>query len=101
MTTRPATTCFPRLSWEAGQYIKDPMSITLPEDWDSDGLIVFLGFWQEDDRMPVTGPSDHDNRARALEIKVERREPVVPQQKAPYADIKPQLDGKLDDAVWW
>jgi hypothetical protein len=93
-------TLFPASSWEAGQYIRDPMSITLPDDWDSDGLIVFLGFWQEDDRMPVTGPSDHDNRARALEIKVERREPVVPQQKAPFADAKIELDGKLDEPIW-
>ena len=93
-------TMFPASSWEAGNYIKDPMTITLPDDWDSDGLVVFLGFWQEDDRLPVTGPSDHDNRARALELKVERREPVVPQQKAPYASAAITLDGKFDEPVW-
>lgn len=93
-------TLWPASSWEAGTYVKDPIAVTLPEDWDSDGLIIFLGFWQEDDRMPVTGPSDHDNRARALELKVERREPVVPEQHAPYLANGLTLDGKLDDAAW-
>jgi hypothetical protein len=93
-------TLFPASSWEAGAYIRDPMSITLPDDWDSDGLVIFLGFWQEDDRMPVTGPSDHDNRARALELKVERREPVVPEQHASFASTPPKFDGKLDDELW-
>jgi len=93
-------TMFPASSWEAGQYIRDPMTITLPEDWDSDGLIVFLGFWQDEDRMPITGPSDHENRARALELKVERREPVTPEIRAPRASSAPKLDGKLDEAVW-
>ena len=93
-------TMFPASSWEADSYVRDPMTITLPEDWDSDGLVVFLGFWQDEDRMPVTGPSDHDNRARALELKVERKEPVVPEIHAPFAGEPVKLDGKLDDAVW-
>ncbi|MDB4986550.1 MAG: hypothetical protein JWN04_1728 [Myxococcaceae bacterium] len=93
-------TLFPASGWEAGSYIKDPMTIALPEDWDSDGLVVFLGFWQDEDRMPVTGPSDHDNRARALDLKVERKEPVVPSIAAPFTPVAVKLDGKLDDAVW-
>jgi len=93
-------TMFPASTWESGTYVRDPMTITLPEDWDSDGLIIFMGFWQDDDRMPVTGPSDHDNRARALEVKVERKEPVVPDQHAPRANTPVKLDGKLDEAVW-
>jgi hypothetical protein len=93
-------TMFPASAWEAGSFVRDPMTITLPEDWDSDGLIVFLGFWQDEDRLPVTGPSDHDNRARAVELKVERKEPKVPEQHAPFASQGVKLDGKLDDAVW-
>jgi hypothetical protein len=93
-------TMFPASAWESGTYVRDPLSITLPEDWDSDGLIIFLGFWQDDDRMPVTGPSDHDNRARAFEIKVERKEPVVPELHATYANAPITLDGKLDEATW-
>ena len=49
---------------------------------------------------PVTGPSDHDNRARALELKVQRKEAPVPELKAPRASAVVKLDGKLDDAVW-
>jgi hypothetical protein len=90
----------PASAWEAGQFIRDPITITLPEDWDSDGLVVFLGFWQDEDRLPVTGPSDHDNRARAAEFKVERKEPVVPEIAAPFTSTPVKLDGKLDDAVW-
>lgn len=93
-------TVFPASLWEAGSYVRDPMNITLPDDWDSDGLILFLGFWQDDDRLPVTGPSDHDNRARAVELKVERKEPVVPELHAPFATTPVVLDGKLNDAVW-
>jgi hypothetical protein len=93
-------TMFPASAWESGTYVRDPMNITLPEDWDSDGLIIFLGFWQDDDRMPVTGPSDHDNRARALEVKVERKEPVVPEVHATRAMSPITLDGKLDESVW-
>lgn len=93
-------TMFPASSWEAGSYVRDPMTVTLPEDWDSEGLAIYLGFWQDDDRMPVTGPSDHDNRAKALEVEVERKEPVVPELHAPHASAPVKLDGKLNDAVW-
>jgi hypothetical protein len=93
-------TMFPASTWESGTYVRDPMTITLPEDWDSDGLIVFLGFWQDDDRMPVTGPSDHDNRAKALEVKVERKEPVVPELRAVRATEAVTLDGKLNESFW-
>lgn len=93
-------TMLPASAWEAGSYVRDPITVTLPEDWDSDGLVVFLGFWQDEDRLPVTGPSDHDNRARAAEFKVERKEPVVPELTAPHTAAAVKLDGKLDDAVW-
>jgi len=50
--------------WEAGSYVKDPQTITLPSDWDSDKLVVFLGFWKANERLDVTkGPKD-DRSAR-------------------------------------
>ena len=61
---------YPESGWKKGDYIKDVQQITLPEDWNSPELIVYVGFWTGDKRMKVTGPQDDSNRAEALRLGV-------------------------------
>jgi hypothetical protein len=88
--------------WEAGSYVKDPQTITLPSDWDSDKLVVFLGFWKANERLDVTkGPKDDEKRARPLELQVKGAEPEsLPELTSQQALSAIKLDGKLDEPVW-
>jgi hypothetical protein len=90
-------------NWEPGSYVKDPQSITLPKDWKSDKAVLFVGFWKGSERLPVKGPNDGKNRARALELNVgsEPSTPeVLPELVSSEAKGPIKLDGKLDEAVW-
>lgn len=96
----------PAHAWEAGTYIRDQQTIAIPRDWNSDKAIVYLGLWRDDERLPVKGPSDKQNRARALELKVRARPMELVELRAREVvqgkDGKPALtlDGKLDEAAW-
>jgi hypothetical protein len=89
--------------WEAGSYVKDPQTINLPDDWKSDKVVVYLGFWKDNERLAVKGPSDGKKRARALELEVSgvtaTAEPF-PELTAARATGALKLDGKLDEPVW-
>ena len=91
-------------NWEAGTYVKDPQTITLPKDWKSDRAVLFIGFWKGNERLPVKGPSDGKKRARALELPVGgavAAEPeVLPELASTFSKGAIKLDGKLDEAVW-
>ncbi|MEZ4340530.1 MAG: carbohydrate-binding family 9-like protein [Sandaracinaceae bacterium] len=57
--------------WQPGQFIKDVQEVTLPNDWNDDQAIFFLGLWNGPHRLAVRqGPHDAENRVRALEIRV-------------------------------
>jgi hypothetical protein len=98
---------YPASSWEAGTYVRDPQVIALPEDWNSDRAIVYIGFWKDnpalsDDekRLPVSGPSDGHRRGRALSVPVGLPKVEVPELAAKRAEGTIKLDGKLDEAAW-
>lgn len=97
--------------WKAGEYIKDRQEITLPQDWGSSAVILYLGFWKDASRLRITrGPHDDEDRARAARITVaateataEQAEPAatpVPMLIARRAEGTINLDGKLDDRDW-
>lgn len=102
---------YPASRWREGDNVRDVQTITLPNDWNSDQLTVFLGFWHEEHRLRVTsGPNDGENRVRAFTV------PVVPGATAAAAPAAPeapiptglarhttgaiQIDGTLDEADW-
>jgi hypothetical protein len=87
--------------WEAGSYVTDPQTITLPDDWKSDRLVIYAGFWKGGDRLAVKGPSDGEKRARLLELPVAGGAPeALAELSSVHAASKIKLDGKLDEAVW-
>nr|MDQ3036974.1 hypothetical protein [Myxococcota bacterium] len=57
--------------WHEGEYIRDPQTITLPTDWNSDEVVFYLGLWNGPHRLAITrGPNDGENRARAATLRV-------------------------------
>lgn len=108
--------------WEAGQYIRDRQTVTLPADWGSDTAVFYLGLWNGPHRLAIRrGPDDGDNRVRAASLQVggaaaaaEPARPEQPQQQAqrqPAVQPPPALiasrasgaiaiDGDLDEPSW-
>ncbi|MDH5492576.1 MAG: carbohydrate-binding family 9-like protein [Myxococcales bacterium] len=97
---------YPPGRWKAGEYIRDVQELTLPEDWDSTQAVLYLGLWNGPDRLPVTrGPSDGDDRARALTLPTPRGQGAAPSAEVPtYRASKigepPTIDGVLDEPSW-
>jgi hypothetical protein len=104
--------------WRAGEYITDRQTITLPHDWNSDRLVIYVGIWNGPHRLAVTrGPNDGENRVRALSLPVAggpsaAAEPArpgaapagpprtpIPALVAPRASSV-RVDGRLDEPAW-
>lgn len=96
--------------WQAGEYIRDEQTITLPEDWNTPGAKLFIGFWSERRRLRITsGPNDGENRVPALSIPTTARAagatPAVPAipliaTQALKATTPITIDGRLDEPAW-
>ena len=100
---RPVRELYPAEAWKKGDYIRDLQEITLPEDWNSDAAIFYLGFWNGPHRLHITGgPSDKDNRAEALKLAVNGGPPVPdpPRLVARRASTPITIDGKFDEPDW-
>jgi hypothetical protein len=100
---RPVRELYPAESWKKGDYIRDLQEVTLPEDWNSDLAIFYLGFWNGQERMRVSlGPGDADNRAEALRLPVDGGppSPALPRLIARRLTAPLTIDGKLDEPDW-
>ncbi|MCX7807624.1 MAG: carbohydrate-binding family 9-like protein [Deltaproteobacteria bacterium] len=102
--------------WKAGEYIRDPQTITLPNDWNSDRVVFYLGFWHGEHRLRVSqGPNDGNNRARAasIPVRLEAQGAATPTAIIPGdfpSDIPTlivekargsiTIDGNLDETDW-
>lgn len=110
---------YPAARWRADEYIRDAQTITLAEDWNSDRVVFYLGFWHEAHRLQVSsGPNDGENRARAASIPVsaaaaaagttptsivaptERPSASIPSLDGRRAVGAIAVDGRLDEADW-
>jgi hypothetical protein len=93
----------PEADWQAGEYIKDMQEITLPEDWGSDAVTFYMGFWKDQERLAVAkGEHDDEKRARVLTLPVIDGLPkaTLPKLRAKRTAQPVQLDGKLDEPAW-
>lgn len=98
--------------WTEGEYLRDPQTITLPPDWNSDEVVIYLGLWNGPNRLAVTrGPNDGENRARGVTIPVSggsaRANPTpAPAPASPPPSLRAdratdiRIDGQLDEAAW-
>lgn len=98
---------YPPSQWPEGSYVRDAQIVRLPEDWNADKAVFYLGFWKDDpslaneeQRLAVVGPSDGHRRARAATVKVAIPKIDVPELHVLKADAPLKLDGKLDEAAW-
>ena len=97
----PVDNLLPTDPWQPGQIIEDSYSITVPQSA-PDEMVVFIGFYRFDDRLPVDDRSAHDgaNRIPALRFKVGGEGPSLPTYKAPKKSGDIQIDGALEDEGW-
>jgi hypothetical protein len=112
--------------WEAGQYIRDRQTVTLPADWNDTQAIFYLGLWNGPHRLEIRrGPDDGDNRVRAASLTIgaagaqgaqgaegaqpaegvqaqRQPAPVLPPPStiAVRADGEITIDGDLTEASW-
>lgn len=104
--------------WEAGQYVKDVQQVTLPNDWNSNRAVFYLGLWNGPHRLTIRrGDNDGDNRVRAASIDVSSAPAAARAVEAPAAEEAPRvqpppslnaartsdtitIDGELDEAAW-
>jgi hypothetical protein len=57
--------------WLAGDFVHDDQRITVPSECHAGSYSVYIGFWQADQRLPVTGGNhDAENRVVAAVINV-------------------------------
>ncbi len=92
--------------WKAGEYIRDRQSILLPADWKGSSATFHVGVWNGPHRLQVTrGPSDGENRARALVVPLTRAkkspsEVPVRQARAARPKDEMKINGDLAEATW-
>jgi hypothetical protein len=98
---------FPPSQWQPGTYVRDPQVVSIPDDWNSERATVYVGFWKdnsqlsnEEQRLPVVGPSDGHRRARAISVPVATPKVELPELATKRAEGAIKLDGKLDEAAW-
>lgn len=97
----------PCSAWKAGQYVRDPQEVTVPEDWGSKGIEIRIGFWRDEERMAVTrGKADGESRARAFQARLGKRlrkpkiKHALPELEVPVRTGDIALDGKLKEDAW-
>ncbi len=97
----PVDNLHPTDKWEKGQIIEDSYSITVPQSA-PDELVVFMGFYRFDDRLPVDERSQHDggNRVPALRVRVAGESAALPTYQAVRRKAEITLDGDLGDPGW-
>ena len=89
----------PLSSWPIGKLIPDQHVVQLPDY--QQPMRVVLGFWQDDQRLPIDQPDASDGTGRMLGPKLSGAAgPPLPEYAIKKTAKKPTIDGKLDDAVW-
>lgn len=103
--------------WQAGQYIRDVQAVELPNDWNNDSAVFYLGLWNGAHRLAIRGGNnDGENRVRALEMSVASapsaaadvadEAPAAPRVRPPptlvveHAGEELTIDGLLEEASW-
>jgi len=88
----------PLEQWTVGQPVTDVQVVSLPPG--APELRVLLGFWHDDQRLPVDQPSAQDGEQRMLGPTIGGGLPPVPEAHVRRTATPPKIDGVLDDATW-
>ena len=84
--------------WPVGQPVQDVQVIALPPG--AQEIQVLLGFWHDDQRLPVDQPEAHDGQQRMRGPVIGGGAPPVPEVRIRKTSTPPKLDGVLGDAAW-
>lgn len=107
-STRNLRRVYPESGWKKGEYLRDDQEIALPNDWDSETAVFYLGFYSGETRLRVErGSEDGARRAEGARLPVSsgpatksEPEPAVARLVARRATGPIKLDGTLDEADW-
>ena len=88
----------PLEQWPVGQPVQDVQILALPAG--APEIQVLLGFWHDDQRLPVDQPAAQDGQQRMRGPVIGGSGPAVPEAHARRTATPPRLDGVLDDATW-
>ncbi len=88
---------YPAEDWKAGEYIKDEQEITVPANWSSPEVRLYLGLWNGPHRMHITRGKD-DGEHRVLGIKIPIK--VLTEVAALRTSNPVTIDGLLDEEDW-
>ena len=88
----------PLEQWPVGQPVPDVQVIALPPG--AQEIQVLLGFWHDDQRLPVDQPEAHDGQQRMRGPLIGGGAPPVPEVRIRKTGTPPKLDGVLDDPAW-
>jgi hypothetical protein len=95
---------YPVSQWKAGDIIRDEHVVRLPPTWPQDKMLVYVGLWRGNERMPIkSGPKDDGGRLLAATIPVQTTvaPPVPAKRYVVHKTRKPlKIDGKLDEQAW-
>ncbi|QSQ27838.1 carbohydrate-binding family 9-like protein [Pyxidicoccus parkwayensis] len=86
----------PLASWPVGKVIEDVHSVPMPPV----PARVVLGFWRDDQRLPVDDPSAQDGSQRMLGPQLGGNAPDLPEYAVGRVKKAPTIDGVLNDAAW-
>ncbi|HVP62072.1 MAG TPA: carbohydrate-binding family 9-like protein [Myxococcaceae bacterium] len=88
----------PLEQWQVGQPVEDVQVLALPPG--APEIQVLLGFWHDDQRLPVDQPAAQDGQQRMRGPVIGGKGPPVPEAHARRTATPPRIDGVLDDAAW-
>ncbi|MBN1652219.1 MAG: carbohydrate-binding family 9-like protein [Deltaproteobacteria bacterium] len=88
---------YPAEDWKEGEYIKDEQEVTIPLNWNSPEVRLYLGLWNGPHRMHVTrGKDDGEHRVLGAKISVK----LLSELAALRTTNAVKIDGVLDEADW-
>jgi len=91
---------YPPSDWKPGEYIRDEQRFDLPDGWDSEEALFYLGLWRGEDRMGVTsGPHDSQDRV-PIRIPTTAQPAALPRLRVPRIEEELEADGALDEPAW-
>jgi hypothetical protein len=88
----------PLEQWQVGKPVQDVQVLALPPG--APEIQVLLGFWHDDQRLPVDQPEAQDGQQRMRGPVIGGGAPPVPEARIRKASTPPKIDGVLDDPAW-
>jgi len=87
----------PMERWPVGEVVQDVHVVEVPAG--AGDLRVLLGFWHDDQRLPIDTAAAQDGTQRMLGPII-RAPSAVPEVHVRKTATPPRIDGALDDAAW-